>query len=68
MDSKFDYTETIENYIRGEMSGDQKLQFESQLNQDPLLRDELNLQKDLIQSIQDVRRAELKALLKALNE
>lgn len=63
MDSKFDYTETIENYIRGEMSGDQKIQFESQLNQDPLLKEELQMQEDLIQSIQKVRITELKSRL-----
>jgi hypothetical protein len=63
MDNKFDYTETIENYIRGEMSGDQKLQFENQLNQDPLLKEELVFQQDLIQSIQDVRKTELKSRL-----
>jgi hypothetical protein len=63
MDNKFDYTETIENYIRGEMSGDQRLQFENQLNQDPLLKEELHLQQDLIQSIQGIRKAELKARL-----
>ena len=60
MDSNFDYTETIENYIRGEMSGDQRVQFENQLSQDPLLREELQIQEDLIHSIKEVRRVELK--------
>lgn len=63
MDSNFDYTETIENYIRGEMSGDQRVQFENQLSQDPLLKEELQIQEDLIHSIKEVRRVELKSRL-----
>jgi hypothetical protein len=53
----------VGRYFDNEMSEIQRLEFENQLLQDSGLREEYNLQKDLIEGIKEVRRLELKARL-----
>ena len=53
----------VGSYLDNEMSEIQRLEFENQLLHDSELREEYNLQKDLINGIKEVRRLELKARL-----
>lgn len=63
MNRDFNYTELIEDYLVGNLSEKERLEFENQLNTDPLLRKEFQLQEDIIGSIRNVRKAELKSML-----
>ncbi len=63
MNRDFNYTDLIEDYLIGNLSDAERLDFESQLNSDPLLNKEFQFQKDVINSIRDVRKAELKSML-----
>jgi len=53
----------VGSYLDNEMSEIQRLEFENQLLHNPDLREEYNLQKDLIEGIKEVRKLELKARL-----
>lgn len=53
----------VGSYLDSEMSEIQRLEFENQLVNDSELREEYNLQKDLINGIKETRRLELKARL-----
>ncbi|MFN8416154.1 MAG: hypothetical protein U0U66_07465 [Cytophagaceae bacterium] len=55
--------DNIEEYLRGNLNDLQKEGFESTLNSDPLLKQEFEFQKDIINSIRDQRHAQLKATL-----
>lgn len=63
MGSNILYTEMIEEYILDRMDSGQKAAFEQLLAKDPLVKQEFEVQKDIIQSIQNTRKAELKARL-----
>jgi hypothetical protein len=63
MESNILYTEMIEEYILDRMDSGQKAAFEQLLTKDPLVKQEFEVQKDIIQSIQNTRKAELKARL-----
>lgn len=67
MNKKFDYTAQIENYLEGNMSGDEMKSFESSLQKDPALQSELQFQKDIINSLKEFRKTELKARLDQVN-
>jgi hypothetical protein len=67
MNKGLNYSEKLEAYIRNELSENEKLELEEQLRQDPLLQNELVLQKDIISSICDYRRGELKQRLNKID-
>lgn len=52
--------EIIESYLKGELTGAEKAAFEAQLEQDPLFKSEIELQKDIINSIKGYRKNQLK--------
>lgn len=53
----------IDNYLAGRMTDAERTAFEQQLAADPELKREYNFNKDVISSIQETRKAELKAML-----
>ncbi|MBS1490642.1 MAG: hypothetical protein JSS93_08950 [Bacteroidetes bacterium] len=55
--------ELIEKYISGKMTDTEKLAFETQLNADPLLKNELTLQETIVSGIKKARATELKTML-----
>jgi anti-sigma factor RsiW len=55
--------EQIEAYLQGHLEGADKLAFEHSMAQDPLLKNEVELQRDIIESLQNYRRAQLKSRL-----
>jgi hypothetical protein len=55
--------ELVSSYLENEMTEIERLEFENQLLNNPELRTEYNLQKDLINGIKQSRMAELKARL-----
>lgn len=61
MRPELDLIEKIEKYLKGELSGNEKAEFEKQLSHDPSLQKEVKLQQDIINGIQ---RAALKLKLK----
>ncbi len=63
MSKQADIYEKIELYLTDQLSGSDKMQFETQLQQDPLLKEELIFQEDIIQSVRDQRTAQLKSRL-----
>lgn len=63
MENKFDL---IEAYIENKLPEAEKNAFEKELNSDTELQKEVSLQKDIINALQEVRKAELKARLNNL--
>ncbi|MCG8476422.1 MAG: hypothetical protein MI784_13220 [Cytophagales bacterium] len=59
------HAEEIEDFILGKLDPSRTYQIRLEMETNSLLRDEIDFQKDIIQSIQDNRFAELKALLEA---
>ena len=55
--------QTIDAYLSGKMDASEKTSFENGLTQDPLLKQELDLQKNIVESLKGRRKAELKARL-----
>lgn len=62
----FNYSDWAEAYLNGKLSASERLQFETELFRNESLRDELAFQQDLIEGLQQTRRAELKARLESL--
>jgi len=60
MNKSFYNQENIEAYLTNRLSGQEKLQFENGLEKDPLIQNEVNLQKEIIESLKQSRRLELK--------
>ncbi len=58
--------EKIEAYLLNRLEPEEKTAFEKAMNQDPVLAQEVTIQKDAIQAIQQLRKAELKARLNAI--
>ncbi|MGK7393943.1 MAG: hypothetical protein ACNS62_05205 [Candidatus Cyclobacteriaceae bacterium M3_2C_046] len=56
----------IEKYLEDQLSGTEKLDFERKLQQDPLLKNEFDWQKDMVESIKQFRKSELKSRLNAI--
>jgi hypothetical protein len=52
--------------LKHKLSEGERVAFERQLQQDPLLQNEVNLQRDIAASLAEVRKAELKARLDAI--
>ena len=62
-----DHKEIIDKYLAGKMSKNEQLEFEIQLQNDPLLNNEFEFQKDIVESIRNFRRTEIKARLDNIN-
>lgn len=61
------HTHQIESYLSGQMSAEEAAKFESLLEVNPELQEELAFQSETIQGIGEFRKAELKARLDALD-
>ncbi|MCS6824768.1 MAG: hypothetical protein NZ529_10765 [Cytophagaceae bacterium] len=55
--------ELIDQYLSGNMSVSEAREFEWQISQDPLLKNEVDFQRDIINSIREYRKAQLKSRL-----
>lgn len=62
-----DLQEKIEKYHSGEMSAGDKTSFESEIDSNPELRAESNLQGDIISGVKEYRKAQLKMRLDTIN-
>lgn len=60
MSNKETYTEMIDAYLTGNLNPEDSSRLMESLGKDPALKEEFLLQKDLVQSLQNKRRAELK--------
>ena len=58
--------EKIDLYVTGKLSPIDATQFESEISSDPILGDEVNFQKDVINSIKESRGLELKTRLQGI--
>lgn len=67
MNNGLNYSERLEAYLRNELSESEKAEFEEMVQQDPLLQNELQLQQDIIASICDYRKSELKQRLNRID-
>ena len=67
MNTNKNYFDLIDSYLNGEMTDHEAIEFENQLQKDPLLENEFQLQSDIVNSIRDFRQAELKASLNAVD-
>lgn len=56
----FIYTEKFDHYLKGKLSEDEKLRLEEAMQQDPLLKNEVNLQQDIFKALHDERKMLLK--------
>ena len=56
-------SEKIEEFVTGKLSGKELQEFEAKLASDTTVQEEVNFQKEVIDSIQQARKAELKARL-----
>jgi hypothetical protein len=63
MKNNLSIEDLVGRYLDNEMTEVERVDFESQLRSDPALKEELNFQKDLIHSIRESRRLELKSRL-----
>lgn len=63
MSKYLNHSERITSYLEDQMSPGQMQEFEKQLHTDPVLRSEFELQKDIIHSIRDYRKTQLKSRL-----
>ena len=63
----FSSINNIESYLTNKMSAAERKFFEAQLAKDPLLQNEVNFHKDVIEGLQDYRRKELKERLNNLD-
>ncbi|MCX8490342.1 MAG: hypothetical protein ORN54_04670 [Cyclobacteriaceae bacterium] len=55
--------ELIDDYLTNRLSGESKIDFEKQIELDPSLKADLQLQKVILESVKKARAAELKAML-----
>ena len=63
MNQDFTYTETIDRYLKGQLSEEERRTLEDKMQQDPLLAQEVTWQKDIYHALGEVRRAALKSRL-----
>ncbi|MDN5214232.1 hypothetical protein QQ020_19295 [Fulvivirgaceae bacterium BMA12] len=66
MSTNKNYFDLIDSYLNGKMTSHEAIEFENQLQKDPLLESKFQLQKDIVDSIRNFRKAELKATLNAV--
>lgn len=57
----------IDNYLMGHMSHEQQLSFEEQLTNNPDLQQEVNMQKDIVNAIQERKRLDFKKRLSSID-
>lgn len=57
------HIELIEKYLEQKMSAPERADFEDELLRDPLLKNEFELQRDIVNSIKNYRKVELKSRL-----
>ena len=55
--------ELIDDYLANRLEGKEREGFESQLNNDPALKSEVEIQRQIVEGIKQARAAELKAML-----
>jgi len=63
MSPKINFFDQISPFLDGQLYGTEKVEFEKQLQNDPLLKGEFQFQQDVISSVKDYRIAQLKARL-----
>lgn len=56
----FIYTKKFDNYLKGKLGEDDKRTLENAMQQDPLLKNEINLQQDIFKALHDERKVMLK--------
>ena len=66
MNKNIQHPDFIDAYLKHKLSETERLSFERQMQKDPLLQNEVNLQRDIVRSLAEVRKAELKARLNAI--
>lgn len=59
--------ENVDAYVLHKMSGEERSRFETALEKDPSLQNEIGLQRDIAESLQSARRLELKARMNAIS-
>jgi len=63
MTENHDIADKVHAYLEGNLAPDARLDFELELQNDPVLRSEFEVQKDIINALKSYRTAELKAAL-----
>lgn len=63
MNQEYQHSEIIEAYLRNNLSGEQKNDFEELVRQDPLLYNEFVFQQDIVSGLQNHRKEQLKSRL-----
>ena len=63
MANEFDYSQLIDDYLKGSISESDKKLFESRLENDPAFKGEFEFQKDVFTVIRNTRISQLKSLL-----
>ncbi|MBX9852218.1 MAG: hypothetical protein K2X86_10740 [Cytophagaceae bacterium] len=66
MDKNFYNPENIEAYLENKLSASQQAYFEGEIAKDPLLQNELHLQRDIIDSLKEYRKTQLKNRLNGI--
>lgn len=61
------HRELITKYLEGSLSREDQLEFEIQIQNDPLLKDEFEFQKDVIDALRNYRKNEIKNRLNNIN-
>jgi len=61
------YREQIESYFSGEMQGADRLVFEGRVASDPVLKEEFEVQNEIVESLKAHRKAELKTRLSSIS-
>jgi hypothetical protein len=61
------YEDKIEAYLTGKLSAADKMTLEQGMNNDPLLKGEVDLQRDIIESLKNSRKLQLKNRLNNIN-
>lgn len=67
MSLNFYNTDKIEDFVTGRLDIDEAAQYHNQMNVDSALKDEIGLQRDIIEGVNNKRKAELKARLDNIN-
>lgn len=67
MSNQLPHKEMIDAYLTGRMSPEESEQFLQRMANDPALKEEFQMQKDLVHSLQNFRRQQLKARLNTID-
>lgn len=68
MKDELEQIEQIEKYLKGELSPKDKVAFESQIEQDPILAEDITIQREMYLAIQDVGDANLQGQLDTIHD